>query len=78
MKCGHFLCGTENLVLGAMLVDKLLGVRGLEKRGRCLILYLFCMDSFINSYIFLCFFFSPAAFLHASLHSAERGDVAIV
>ena len=77
MKHDHFLCRTENLFLGAMLVDELLGARGLERRGRCPILYLFCMDSFTKSYILLCFFFSPAAFLHAFLHS-ERGNVATV
>lgn len=78
MKHDHFLCRTENLFSGAMRVDEVLGVRRLERRGRCPIHYLFCMDSFTKSYIFLCFFFSSVAFLHASLHSVERENVATV
>ena len=83
MERDHFLCKTENLFLGAVLVDELRGVRSLETRGRCPVLYWFCMDSFTKCFfffnkVFLCFFFSAAAFLHASLCSAERGNVATV
>lgn len=75
MKHDHFLYRTENPFLGVMLVDELLGVRGVERRWRYPILYLFRMDSFVESYIFLCIFSSHQLLFHVPLSTLLKGKM---
>lgn len=46
MKHDYALCRIENLFVGAVLVDELLGVRGLERKERCPICFLILYGQF--------------------------------
>lgn len=76
MKHDHFLCRTENLFSGAVRVGEVLGVRCLERRGEMSYTLFVLYGQFYKVLHFPVFFL--LIFLHASLHSVERENVATV